>query len=261
MKRLLALALTSSLLVGCVTLYKPNTIQSPLLKKKGDFNSSAVLGLTGTGFYNLQAAYAISDHMGIMANGMYHHRRTDGGDSSVEKLNIYSGEIGAGYFKLLGNEKRLFQFYGGIGTGNTLDRIHNTQLSPPEVKAKYNNVFLQPGFAWVGDKITMAVDLRCNYVNINNIHAYLYNQFEWWNTDFHYYSDTSFYFMNLEPTFTMKHGKGNMKGFLQGGATIPTIHSDTYFLANSTSALIIPLLKFSVGVSFTLGRKNKLESP
>ena len=260
MKNLVITILPVLLLTGCVTLYKPNLVQSPLLKNKGDFNSTAAVGLSGAGTYNLQAAYAISDHTGLMANGMYHYRKTEGGDGSVDKLNVYSLEVGAGYFNRFANDKGLLQFYGGAGVGNTSDKLHNVQQVPPEVKASYNNIFIQPGIAFINKNMEMAFDLRCNYVNINNIHAYLYDQFEWWNTDFHYYSDTSFYFVNLEPTFTMKIGGKKVKGFIQSGITIPTIHSDSYFLANSSSMAILPLFKFSVGITYSLGRKQPIKN-
>jgi len=117
---------------GCVTLYKPNVINSPLLKEKGEFNTSASIGLSGCGLYNLQAAYAISNHTGVMIDGMYHNRHSTISDSSVEKLNMFFGEAGAGYFTAFGNEKnRLFQCYGGCGYGITTDKIDNSSHSYP----------------------------------------------------------------------------------------------------------------------------------
>jgi len=97
--------------------------------------------------------------------------------------------------------------------------------------------------------------LRINYVKIVNIHAFLYNKFEWWNTDFHYYFDTSLYFVNLEPSFTIKAGGEKLKGILQLGMTVPVINPHSYFVANNSSLLGITLLKISVGLHYVFGKK------
>ena len=244
------------LLSGCVTLYKPNAICSPLLKEKGELNATAALGLSGCCLYNVQAAYAVTDHVGLMIDGMYHNRHYTSADSSEEKLNIFSGEAGAGYFTTFGEEKKgLFQCYGGVGYGNTIDRITNSPNSYPQVSAEYYNLFIQPGIAYTKPNFEIAGDVRMNYVNVYNIQANLYDKFEWWNTDFRYYSDTSLNFVNLEPTMTMKAGGKNLKGIVQCGVTIPVINSQSYFIVNSASMLGLPLFKFSVGMCYTFGRK------
>lgn len=243
-------------LTGCVTLYKPNAIHSPLLKEKGELNTSASLGFSGCGLYNLQAAYAISNHTGIMVDGMYHNRRISSADSSVEKLNMYFGEAGAGYFTTFDNNKNvLFQCYGGGGYGITTDKLSNANQPTPEMSSKYFNIFVQPGLSFKSKYVEVALDLRANYVRLFNIHAYLYDKFEWWNTDFKFYSDTTLHFVNLEPAVTMKIGGEKWKGILQLGLTIPTINSDSYFKVSTSSMLGAPLIKFSVGICYTFRRK------
>ena len=244
------------ILTGCVTLYKPNAIHSPLLKQKGDLNASASIGLSGSGLYNLQGAYAPSDHIGVIIDGMYHRRYSGSVDSVKEKLNMFFGEAGAGYFTTFGVEKsKLFQCYGGIGYGITKDKMGNSNQSNPEVSAKYFNVFIQPGLAITGENFEIAFDLRANYVRLFNIHAYLYDQFEWWNTDFRFYSDTTLHFVNLEPAITIKAGGERWKGVFQVGLIIPTINSQSYFDVNTSSMLGVPLIKLSVGVNYTFGKK------
>jgi hypothetical protein len=244
------------ILAGCVTLYKPNAVPSPLLKEKGELNTSATLGLSGCGLYNLQSAYAISNHTGIMVDGMAHNRKTSSADSTVEKLNMFFGKAGAGYFTTFGNMKNgLFQCYGGGGYGVSSDKIKNTGQPAPEVSGKYFNIFLQPGLAYTKKNFNLAFDLRANYVRVFNIHAYLYEQFEWWNTDFRFYSDTSLYFINLEPALTIKAGGEKLKGVFQLGAIIPAINPDSYFEVNTSSYLVAPLFLFSVGIEYTFRRK------
>lgn len=251
------LFVTFLFLTGCVTLYKPNPIHSPLLKKEGDLNTTASIGASGCGLYNFQVAYAPTNHLGIIMDGMYHYRSLNNADSSVEKLNILFGEVGAGYFSTLGAEKNLlFQCYGGAGWGFTKDRMENTGQYNPEVTAKYNNVFFQPGVALVNPNIEMAFDIRINYVRVYDIHAYRYDQFEWWNTDYTFYSDTTLDFVNLEPSFTLKAGGEKLKGLFQLGVTVPAVNSNSYFLVNPYSLLGYPLIKLSFGISYTFGKYN-----
>jgi hypothetical protein len=244
-------------LTACVTLYKPNAIHSPMLREKGELNASASLGLSGCGLYNLQAAYAISDHTGVMIDAMYHNRHSDNADSSVERLNMVFAEAGVGYFTKFSNQENgLFQCYGGVGYGFTTDKMNYTHQPYPEVNAHFFNLFIQPGVVYHSEYFDMAFDLRTNYVRLFNIHGYLYDQFEWWNTDFKFYSDTTLDFINIEPAITFKAGGKRLKGVLQFGVTIPAINSSAYFHVNSSSMLIGPLFKFSLGVTYTFGKKS-----
>lgn len=250
------------LFTGCVTLYRPNAVYSPLLKEKGDLNTSGSVGLSGCGLYNLQAAYAISEHTGIMVDGMYHRRHISSDDASVDKLNMFFGEAGAGYFTPLGKKKiELFQVYGGGGYGITTDKIDNAVQPQPEVNAKYFNIFIQPGLALTSRNLQMAFDWRVNYVHLYRIHASLYDKFEWWNTDFKFYSDTSLYFINLEPALTVKAGGEKLKGTFQFGITIPAINSHSYFMANTSSRLGMPLIKLSLGITYAFGKKRQEQIP
>jgi len=244
------------LLTGCVTLYKPNAIHSPLLKEKGELNTSAMLGVSGNGLTNLQAAYAVSNHMGILVDGMYHNKRKSSSDSSIEKLNIGFAEAGAGYFNTFGAKKNgLFQCYSGAGLGKTKDIIFNSDSHNPEASAKYFNLFIQPGVGFITKDLIVAFDLRANYVRLYNINAYLYDQFAWWNTEFTYYSNATLDFLNLEPVVTIKAGRERLKGIFQVGLIIPTINAKSYFDVNTSSMLIAPLFKFSVGISYSFGHK------
>ncbi len=247
---------TLFILFGCVTLYKPNAIHSPLLKEKGELTTSASLGLSGCGLYNVQAAYGLWNHTGVMIDGMYHARHSSNADSSVENLDMFFGEAGAGYFAAFGDSKNgLFQCYSGGGYGITTDKVTTASPPDPEMNAKYFTLFIQPGMAFTRKYFELAFDMRANYVRLFKIHAYLYDQFEWWNTDFKFYSDTALYFMNLEPTVTARAGGEKWKGVMQLGVTIPAIHSDAYFKMNTSSLLIVPLFKFSIGVNYTFIRK------
>jgi hypothetical protein len=241
---------------GCVTLYKPNIIHSPMLIEKGDLNLSASLGLSGSGLYNLQASYAISNHGGMLIDGMYHSRHINSSNSAVDNLNMVFGEAGAGYFTRFGSHANsIFQCYSGAGFGYTSDKMENATQPSPEVNSKYINVFIQPGMFYHNEYFDLAFDIRTNYVRLYNIHGDLYDQFEWWNTDFEFYSDTTLDFVNIEPAVSFKVGGKRLKGIVQLGITIPAVNSNSYFRVNTASMLIGPLIKFSMGIAYSFGKK------
>lgn len=257
MKRAILLLLLGVLLLSsCVTLYKPNAVHSPLLTEKGELSVATSTGLSGSGLLNIQSAYAVSDHTGIMVNGMYHSRTSSSADSSVERLRMFFGEMGVGYFNTFGKLKNgLFQCYGGGGGGYTHDKIDYPNRTDPLVWANYVNLFVQPGIAYVNDYFQISLDLRANYIYLFNIHAYMYDQFAFWNTDFKYYSGASLDFMILEPAITIKAGSPKLKGVLQLGVIIPTVNPNSYFEVNTGSYLVLPLIKMSLGLTYTFGKK------
>jgi hypothetical protein len=245
------------ILTGCVTLYKPNTINSPMLKEKGELNTSASLAMSGCGLVNIQSSYAISDHMGVMLDGMYHTKQLNVTDSSVERLNILFSQLGAGFFSEFGNNNYgLFQCFGGVGYGITRDKLNNSYSINPEVSANYLNVFIQPGLAVNYYFMDIAFDLRVNYVHLFNINSYLIDPFEWWAADSKFYTDTTLNFMLLEPAMTIRVGDGKIKGLVQLGATFPIVNPDSYYNVSPNSMLLTPLFKFSFGINYTFGTEK-----
>jgi hypothetical protein len=243
---------------SCVTLYKPNQINTPLLQEKGEGSLQTGLGVSGNGLLNAQSAYAIGNQAAIMINTMYHTRKFDStntGNNNNERLKMYAAEFGLGYFKSL-NEKKsgLFQCYGGSGLGYTSDKV-NGAGTQPYITANYANIFLQPGIALINTNVDLSFDIRANFVQMFNVNSYLYTKFEWWNTDFILHQDTTFNFINIEPAITLRIGDKRLKGFLQLGAIIPVYNPENYLAVNTSSYLIFPLIKSSLGLTYTIGRK------
>ncbi len=112
MKHILAIILLSFTLIQCSPLYFPNTIHTPLLEEEGDANISGHLGTAGI---NLQGAYAINEHVGVMSN-------TNFIGSSDEVDPQFFTELGVGHFEKIGT-KGLFEIYGGVGAGNEYYRF------------------------------------------------------------------------------------------------------------------------------------------
>lgn len=228
---------------GCVTLYKPNAINTPLLKQQGDFKGTVGLGVSGTGLLNIQSAYGLTNHLGLMLNGMYHYKHSTSDSVIIGKHNQYFGEAGAGYFTAFGSRKNgVLQCFGGGGFGYTNDYYSHTDENHARSTAAYNNYFIQPGIASAAETAEVAFDLRSNYVSIFNIRS----------SDA-FYNDTTFSFINIEPTLTLRAGGKKLKGFIQTGLTIPAHNSDAYFSANNANGFLFgPIFKFSIGLNIAV---------
>lgn len=231
-----------------------------MLKEKGDGNLTASMGISGSGLYNVQGAYAVSKHVGVMANGMYHQRRTTQGESK-EDLNVIFGEAGAGYFHTFGEGNGgVFQYFGGAGYGNSNDKLVQSGEPGKVLQGQFANVFVQPGIAYVGENFNIGFDIRANYVNVFHIRAPMYTDFAFWNTQTQQHVDTSLSFANLEPAITMRLGGEQMKFHLQLGAVVPFYKPDAYLAVNNAAMLAFPLLKVSFGLNYRFSlRKNKEE--
>lgn len=255
----LLLSFLSIFFSGCATLYKPNAVHSPMLQKKGDGHVAGSIGVVGTGLANFQAAYAVSNHIGFTTEGMYHFRSqsySSDQDTKTEKLNILGAGLGIGYFeKFSEKQNKLIQIYTGAGFGNASSHIENSLNPDPEISSKIFNIYVQPGITFTGKNLDMAIDLRTKYVKLYDVNAYLYDEFEWWNTDYQYASDSTLSFVLFEPAYTLTAGGKNLKGLFQAGLVIPIINSQDFYSSNSSFFLAYPFFKLSFGMQYRFGRK------
>src|SRR6056297_213766 len=106
------LLLPLGFLFSCSPEYIPNMANSPMFSNKGEFQANIA---TGTSNFDAQAAYAITDHIGIMVNGSYGNETNDTTDD-YHKHSFIEG--GLGYFENLGESLR-YEIYGGYGIGKT----------------------------------------------------------------------------------------------------------------------------------------------
>lgn len=241
---------------SCTTLYKPSMVHSPLLKEKGELEATVAVAGSGTGAFNGQVGYALTDHWAVMGDVMFHPTTGNVDGGSKERLRMFSGSGGIGYFVKNDKGDGLLQVYGGIGNGHTSDRITGMDQQP-DVKADYSSVFIQPGISYLGKHITVSGDLRFSHVNIYHIQAYLYEHFGWWNTEFTFKPDTTLQFGIAEPIFTFTAGGKNVKAFFQTGLTIPVWKTNSYFAVCRSSMLLVPLFRIGAGVRFNLFPKDK----
>lgn len=240
----LIITILTYLLSSCVTVYRPVVINSPVLQDKGEGNIAASIGLLGDGLYNLQSAYAVSDKLALMLNGMHHAKSYGSMSADSGKIRFFSVESGVGYFRNLNPAKSiLFQCYTGPGLGRTKS-INTGNSSTVDFSAYYASFFVQPGIAYTEDNFDAALDIKANYLWMYDIHGRLYSEFEFWNTESQQVNNMMLHLINLEPAITIRGGGKKIKGVFQSGLVIPLYKSKNYLVMNQ-------FIKTSVGIYYT----------
>lgn len=150
--------------IASCSVYAPNTINAPMLKKKGELQIGAH---AGNGL-NLQAAYAASDHIGIMLNYMNIKNEVttneivrDGGGSLLE--------AGLGYFSRFSDNNH-FELFGGYGAGKVNITRENTLLKQTRnFDANASRFFVQPGIGMAGKIFEVNLSSRVSFLKYNKL--------------------------------------------------------------------------------------------
>lgn len=160
-------------LCSCYTpryVYSPSAHNVPVLAKKGDsklaFNYSvnpsdntvkdSVPVKAKARGYDLQAAYAFTNHWAVQLNYFHRTERNAGDfdagirDSVVINYKRRLTELGAGYFHLLNNQRSLFQVFAGVGLGKFSftdnGKDQNRLLRNRYHTMNVTKLFIQPAF-------------------------------------------------------------------------------------------------------------------
>ncbi|MBS3807179.1 MAG: hypothetical protein KGY60_06710 [Bacteroidales bacterium] len=59
---------------SCSPEYIPNMVNSPMFKEKGEIQGNLAAGVSGT---DVQLAYALGEHVALMANGSFYDETSD----------------------------------------------------------------------------------------------------------------------------------------------------------------------------------------
>ena len=157
-------------------IYVPNQVNAPMLKEQYEFKGN----ITPT---NLQTAFAITDNIGIMANGQYlygfnyldptNENNSDNNDllvSNRTRGGLVEGAVG--FFKPFGSSKKMvFDVYAGYGGGGfkTLTRNYNsgdgTNANDYMIKNRFSKVFVQPSIGFVNHIVETIFTSRFSMVN------------------------------------------------------------------------------------------------
>ncbi len=211
-------------IVSCAPEYIPNMVNSPMFTNRGEFQANVA---TGTSTFDAQAAYAITDHIGIMANSSFANR-TDDSTYNYRKHTIIEG--GIGYYDKLGKVGRV-EIYGGYGTGQVEGDYINIFSTHQITSARYNRFFLQP-----------AIGIATGIYDGSFASRFALVQMSPEGIDF----ESGDYHGFFEPVFTSKIGYRYLKFTFQVGFSIPVGQDKLNFDHQ-------PLI-FNVGANLNLGR-------
>jgi hypothetical protein len=213
---LIAVISISGMMQSCRTVYGPTTANVPLLQEKGELKANLYLT-------DFQAAYAITDNIGVMVNGQYRKSNTtvsvsvNGGPASEQKiLTTNSGaEIGVGYFA---NTKRFtcFEIYGGVGLPSVKIK-DETDKGIGTYNTSGTKFFIQPSIGHVSKGFDIAFTPRFTAVKFGTpTTTYTAKQL----TDYSLADVNKSMLFYLEPLVTMRAGYGAFKLQLQTGLSL-----------------------------------------
>ena len=133
-------------LASCSSIYIPSVPNTPMLTTQGEIAAGAHMSLKGN--FNFNSAYAVSNHVAVLANGAIMSNERDKRDIKHKML-----EIGGGYFNTFGpDNNRILEIYGGIGSGRT-ERVfrefdkNDVLISADLQEAKYDKKFIQVNYS------------------------------------------------------------------------------------------------------------------
>jgi hypothetical protein len=229
----LLLSAYSFLLFSCYTpryVYSPSAHNIPVFEKKGDsklaanysFNLAAntvkdsVPVKAKSRGYDLQAAYAFTNHFAMQVNHFHRTERNTGDfdaairDSVVINYKRNMTEIGAGYFHLLNNSRSVFQVFGGIGFGKFSFTDNGRNFNGP-LRTRYHNMsvtklFIQPSFTVRGDNaLAASFSSRFSVIYFKNIRTdYTAGELNNYKLDSLSYSPRAFWEPAVVNTFGFK---------------------------------------------------------
>ncbi|SEW56520.1 hypothetical protein [Chitinophaga arvensicola] len=248
-------------------IYVPNQVNVPLLKEKYEFKGSVTPS-------NLQAAFAITDHIAVMANGQYlwgfsyadpgNNFRDD--DGILHDNNTRGGlvEGAVGFFQPIGSAKKaVFDVYAGYGSGHfkTLTgeyKSDNAVLNDYVIQNRFSKVFVQPSFGFVHRVVEAAFSSRFSFINFydSNIGMKAFENQATEQSKYMKIYDKSVVF--YEPAFTVRVGYKYVKfqAQLQFSTALNRnsfYNNNTYDYNNSFNEYFQPV-NFNMGVAVDLAK-------
>lgn len=196
------------MVTGCAPVYVPNAVHTPMLEERGDVQVGGGLGAFGglTGF-DLQAAYAVTDNVGVSAD--FAHGQEQESDPDFHRHRF--GEVGVGYFNDISSVAQ-FEVYGGYGRGQAESEDTYTFITTETIRAKgrYDRIFVQPALQVQGGPLHLYGAARLVRVNFH----------EFGSTDTETVSDIQPVYLN-EMAVGIGLGTGSFRVELQPGISAP----------------------------------------
>jgi hypothetical protein len=184
-------------------MYIPNSLNVPLFNEKKEFKANISIN-------DYQVAYAVTNHIGLMANGYVRSSSFSDGSVSSSNLNYSSTrnllEGGIGYFKPI-SEGFVYETYFGGGIGNlTYNGLEYGGTSGVDYKysANFNRLFIQPSIGFTNDIIDVSFSARIVRLAFNNIKTENYTPQMLIDEQINDLDKTNFFF--IEPALTFRIG-------------------------------------------------------
>lgn len=238
-KQLIAFLFLPALFCSCTHYYYvPNTQNVPLFRGKNEYRVSGSLAEgEESSCKEIQAAYSVTDHIGIMANFM----SAKGGNMSYNtdwgKGNYLDAAIG--YFKPV-KEFSVFEIYGGIGGSNQRHQYSSayhmnattSSTSGGFSDLSFTKIFVQPSFGFTFNAFDIAASTRICVLTFKSVVNQINGNVDESNT-LNNISGGSHLF--LEPAITIRGGWKYVKLQLQASTASyfnnPNLHFEAYHLS------------------------------
>lgn len=224
--RLIKFFVTGILLISifsCSPEYLPNMASTPLFEDKGELQANVGAGISGT---DAQLAYAVTDHIGVMANTSFRSQTNDTTDD-FHRHNF--AEFGAGYYTNIAQNATI-SVYGGYGLGNVKSKVDNNLIDNDVTDADFNRIFLQPSIGVTTKHFDASFAPRLVFVDVDYDEEVL--------------NEAKGYHPIIEPVITTRFGFEYVKFITQAGLSLP-------FNSEKLDFDIQPFI-FSVGVHLNL---------
>jgi hypothetical protein len=206
------LVLAIAILSSCsTTMYTTNAVNVPLLKEKGEIK----VNLTQN---DLQAAVAVSDNIGIIANGYYKNYE---GDNSYRHSGGM-GEAGIGY--LMNRENLMIETYigGGVGKIHKQEQFTNPDNSTYMANFDANAAkgFIQSNFGLRSKYFDVALTPKFSFVKYSNFSSANYTNDKLKDDYLNDNRLTDPLYVFAEPAITVRGGYKFIKLQAQYGITV-----------------------------------------
>jgi hypothetical protein len=224
---------------SCAAFYVPNVVNAPLLSEKGEGIAQLNAGFNG---YDLQAAYAPINHLGVMVNSSF------GYSESVSKKDFHRHALiegGLGFFTKIGDSNWHYELYGGGGIGHSTGLSTGTFISYQEdfVDGDVLKYFAQSSLGRKGDHFIFAMTLKA--VNFQGFNV---------KTSQNFYHTPKYVANNfIEGALSFKAGGKKLKANSQIGLSLP-------ITTNNNLKWRPFIMNFGVSYQFNFPKKFDIET-
>jgi hypothetical protein len=214
--------------------YVPNTQNVPLFRGKNEYRlSGSLAGGEESSCKELQAAYSVTDHIGIMANFMSAKGGNISDNEDWGKGNYLDAAIG--YFKPI-KEFSVFEIYGGIGGSNQRHQYSSGYSTTSSTSGGFSDlsftkIFVQPSIGFTFNAFDIAASTRICVLSFKSVVNQINGNVDESNTLNNISGESHFF---LEPAITIRGGWKYVKLQLQASTASyfndPTLHFEAYHL-------------------------------